>query len=257
MGLVPVPMIPDNQPPKYGHNQPPGMIETAQTLWRELGTWLGINPRIDDATVAGEGKLLRDRVKNALADLDAERQTHVRPLNEQVKSINTEYRTPREDLEKIEAILRDRLRGYAEAEQKKRDAAAEQARIEAAEAERKAREAEALEESAKTDAASGVVTDVAGATREADQAFAAYAKAERQAARLERDAEKVGIVGGFKPKLGFKEHEVLVLDNWHTAVAEMGLTEDISEAILREAKQYRRITGQLPAGISTRMERTF
>lgn len=237
-----------------GHNQPPGSIEFGKETMTALGDWLKENPVVQTEEEARAGKLLVDRAAASIKDMEAERGSKVKPLNEEVKTINDSYRVVRDPLEKILQELKLRLDAYVRAEEAKRIAAAQEAQRKLEEAERRAREAEAAEQAAKEDAASGVVTDVAMASIIADGSFSDYQKAAREAARAEKDTH-VKIGGGFGRRLSLRTQEVLSVTNWTAAIAEMGCTEAIAEAILTSARAYRKATGDLPAGIVATQER--
>lgn len=229
-------------------NNPPSALEFCAETTADLGKWLEDHPVIQTEEDARAGKLLVDRATATIADAEAERDKLVRPLNEQVKEINGRFKGPRETLKAICATLSGRLLDYIQVEKAKREAEAEAKRRAAEEAERRAREAEEREQEAKEESKSGAVVDILQRSVEADQAFAALQKAEREAARAEKDTHvKVG--GGFRRALGVRTKEVLILQNWKAAIGDMGLSESLIEAILKEARAYRKAAGHLPAGI--------
>jgi len=197
---------------------------------------------------AKDGKAWLDRASNMIADLEAERQYTVGPYNAAVKEINNKYRAPRFALDSLKEILKTRLETFIREERARREAEAEAARQLALEAGKLAREAEEKEREAIAEAASGVVVDIAASTAAADQAFQSFQKAERIAARADKDADFL-LSGGTKRRMGLKTKEILVLHNWHKAIDEMGLSEVLIEAILKEARAFRKQHGRLPNGI--------
>lgn len=235
-----------------GGNQPQ-MTETAREVAEQVNDWLREHPVISDEGMAREAKPLEDRLRLALADLDAERRGKVDPLNAEVTKINDSYRQPRGILEKIREELKSRLTRFALELRRKREAEAEAARKAAEEAERKAREAEAAEAEAVLEAEMGVETDILTASDEADAAFAEYAKANRIAQRAERDTN-VKIGGGFGRALSIRSKEILTVTNWQSAIMLMGATEDIKEAICKSARAWRKLNGRLPAGVEAQIE---
>ena len=238
-----------------GGNNPPDMIALAQGTMTAVGRFLADHPVIQDEIEAKEAKLLKDRADDAVKDMEAERDGLVRPLKEKVAAINGLYRPARDPLEKIIKELRSRLTKYTLAEEAKREAVAEAARAAAAAAERLAREAEEREREAAAEAASGVLdVDIAAATVTADQAFADFQAADRTLARAERDT-KVRITGGYRNAVSLKTHEVLSVSDWQAAIAEIGLTDAIRDAVLTGARAYRKTFGELPDGISATQER--
>jgi hypothetical protein len=51
--------------------------------------------------------------------------------------------------------------------------------------------------------------------------------------------------------------ETLVLDDAAAAIAAIGVTDKIKDAILSSARDYRKLHGSLPAGVSAVTERQF
>jgi hypothetical protein len=237
-----------------GNNNPPDQTVTAADTMRDISAFLSENPLIDEAH-AREAKLFIDRGKLAIADLEAERDMKVRPLNEKVKEINSLYKIPRANLETVLSELQARLSSFLKAEEQKRiDAAREAARI-ADDAKQRAREAERIEQDALGSANSGELgVDIASVVVEADDAFRAYQKADRQAAIAERET-KVKISGGFGRALSLKTKETLLVTDAIDAIHAIGVTESITEAILTSARAYRKLHGKLPAGVISETER--
>lgn len=241
---------------RSGHNQPPSQIEFTEETTKTLGEWIKEHPVIENEEDARAGKLLVDRAKNCVKDLEDERDGQVRPLNTQVKEINARYQAPRKSLEQTTAILLSRLDTYAKNLEQERIRAAEEARRIAEEAARKAHEAENAERLAREEASHGVTTDVAATSLAADAAFSEYKKAAAQA-RLAEKETKVRITGGFNRALGIRDRETLILVDAIKAINDMGVTERITEAILTDAREYRHITGDLPEGVSVKKERSL
>lgn len=237
-----------------GHNQPPSQIKFSEETSTVLSLFLQDHPVIQTEEEARAGKLLVDRARLCLADLEAERTAAVAPLNEKVKAINDEYRSPRGILDKILTQLKDRLDAWLKIEEEKRFQAAEEARRKAEEAERLAREAEAREQEAAQDAKVGVETDIGTATREADAAYAAFRKAERELARAEKDTN-ARIPGGFGRALSLKFKETLVVTDPTKAVSVTGWSQRLLEALKTEAREYRKLHGHLPDGVTATGER--
>lgn len=238
-----------------GDNSAPDMTETAAQTMRDLSAFMAEMPVIETHEQALAAKPYVDRGALCLKDLEAERDTHVRPLNEQVKKINLYYRGPREMLERVLNELQKRVNTFLKAETERREAAAEEARKKAEEAERVARDAEAAEQQGLADAALGELgVDIAQATQDADQAFADYEKASRVAAIAEKDSH-VRLGGGFSRAIGLRTKEILIVSDAMKALAAIGVTDKISEAILAGARAYKKLHGRYPAGITVREER--
>ena len=244
-----------NERAVMGGNSPPSNIDFSRETVAALDEFLKNHPVIESPEDAKEGKLLADRAANSLKDMEAERDGLVRPLNEQVAEINATFRQPKQTLEKVANILKGRLTVFIQTEKRRRETEAEAKRKAAEEAERIAREAEEREREAKEDAAAGVIeAPVVEAAVSADLAFSEFKRAEREANRAERDAEKTKIAGGFNKALALRTKEILTVSDWQAAIEEMGCTDRIKEAILTDARSYRKEFNELPAGIAISTE---
>lgn len=240
-----------------GSNNPPGCIDTARGVYATLANFLRDTPVIQSHDEAKKGANLIEQARATLGEMEDERKAFVKPLNDEVKVINDQYRTPRESVEAIAAELKHRLTVFANAEEAKRIAEAEAKRIAAEEAERLAREAEAREREAKEDVDVGVVgIPVAAAIIEADRAFDTFKRADREAARAEKQVP-VRLNGGFGRAVSMRSKETLVLNDAFAAITATGLTEAITDAIITSARTYRKLKGNLPAGVSAVTERGF
>src|SRR5579871_5231880 len=218
-----------------GHNQPPGAIELAKPTIEELSRFLADHPVVSNEAEAREAKAILDRAVLALKGVEDERKAKVAPLNAELTAINGDYHRWHNANGKpgtwdtLLKELRIRLTRFAQAEEARRRAAA--------------------------DAAQGVCdVDIAAAAQEADEAFAQFQRAGRAAARAERDA-KVRIGGGFGKAATLRTAETLVIADVHAAIEDIGLTQDIADAVLKGARAYRRENGELPAGISATYEK--
>lgn len=234
-----------------GHNQPPDMTVTAVETGKDISAWMAENPVIQTEESAREAKLFLDRGKLCIQDLEDERSAKVQPLNTRVAEINGYYRSPRETLNRILGELRGRLTIFAKQEEAKRIAAAEEARRKAEAAEAAAREAERLEQERLANAAAGELgVDVAATIEAADQAFAEYEKTSRQAAIAEKESH-VKIAGGLSRAVSLRKKETLFVTDPQKAIAALGLTTEINEALLKSARTYRKLYNNLPPGISS------
>lgn len=232
-------------------NNPPSQIEFCAETVKDIGAWMAENPVIETEDKAKEAKTYVDRSRLALKDLEDERTGKVGPLNDQVRAINGTYRRPREELDIALNLLLERINVYIQAEEERRRIVAEEARraVEAAEA--AAREAERIEREALDDANSGALdSDSVGATIEADRKFKEYEKATRVAARAEKD-QSVKIGGGFTRRLSQRTKEELILIDIMAAIKDIGIDENLIEAILTAARVFRRTTGRLPNGVES------
>jgi hypothetical protein len=232
-----------------GDNSPPGMTVTAAETARGLSDWMKDHPAISTEDDAREAKVFVDRGRLCIKDMEDERDSQVRPLNEKVKTINEFYRGPRRLLQMVLDQLEDRLGSFLRAEEDRRIRAATEAARVAAEAERLARLAEAAEQEKLANAAAGELDiDVEAVVAEADEKFAEFQKASRQAAIAERET-KVKIGGGFSRAIGLRNETELVVVDHVLALEALGPTEYIMEAILKSARVYKKLNGKLPTGV--------
>lgn len=244
----------DNHRAVPGGNNPPSIIDSAWSTYRDVSEWLANNPVIQDEDSAKGAKLFWDRSKAALGDLESERDSQVRPLNTQVKEINGKFKEVSEPLGKLRDTLQSRMSAWALAEERRKAAIAEAARKAAEEAERAAREAERAEQEAIANAAEGEFTDVGDAIGEANAAFGEYQQAATAAARAERDV-KGRIAGGFGRAFSVRTTRVLtVADPVKVVVAIMEKTgrvpERVTDALLTAVRDFEKTFGTLPAGVS-------
>jgi hypothetical protein len=241
--------------PEIGHNNPPSQIEATNETAKTLSDWLAEHPVIETDEAVREAKLLIDRGKLAAQDLEAERDILVRPLNERVKEINAEYKPASRIIETVVITLQTRATAFLRAEEAKRIHAAQDAARRAEEAERAARAASsAAQDAIASDSTGELGTNIAAAVTAANRAIADFNRAEREAARAERDT-KVKIGGGFKNALSLRQKETLIVQDHQAAIKALGLTDKISAAILSDARAFRTEYGELPPGIISKKER--
>lgn len=247
-----------------GGNNPPSPIQLASEAATELWRWLEPRPVITSDDEARDGKAYVDRLRALFKSMETERDSLVRPLNEQVAAINARYKAVHNEdnkrpgsADKALAAGLARLTDYAARLEAQRIREAEAARQAVLAAEAAAREAEARERAAREEAEQGVCdVPLAETTEQADAAFAAFQRAEHAAQRAERDT-KVRLVGGFSGRaLTLRGTEVLSVTDWRTAIEEMGgPSEGVQAAILTQARAYRNLMGELPAGIAQTYDR--
>lgn len=237
-----------------GHNQPPSAIDLAHVTSQSLRDWLMGHPTINTEDHARDGKVLLDRAKNALGDMNTEREGLVRPLNTQVKTINDRYRAPRETLQTITDTLEGRLTAYTRAERERREQAALAAAQEAEAAAQRVKDAIAAAKEQADNAAHGELTDATESALAVKGAISDAARKARTAARADREASNVKIVGGFKRAFTARPKETLLIVDPQAALAHIGLVNGIRDAMLTAARAYRSHFGELPEGIESRME---
>lgn len=241
--------------PNRDHNNPPEVIDLASDVVQNISAFMAEMPVVGSEDAARGMKLQIDRVKLCVKDLEAERDGKVRPLNEQVDAINSRYRKPRTMLGNLLSEMLKRVHDFVKKEEHIRAMVALEAERKAREAERAAIEAERIERERLDDAAKGEIgINVAEVTADADEAFEAYERAERQAIIARKDIHlKIG--GGLSRAIGVKEREILSVKEPFLAMMMMGVTPDIEEAILKSARAWRKVHGKLPDGIDVTMER--
>lgn len=245
-----------NEIARLGNNNPPTVTEFAASTMQALSDWMKDHPVIQTEDEAREAKLLIDRAKVSLDEMETQRDAQVRPLNDQVSAINAQYKALHNTdakkpgtFDKIFGELKSCLGAYLRAEEERRQREAEEARRRQEEAERAAREAEAREKEAIENAAAGELgVDMAEATQQADDAFGEYERQSRFAARAEKDA-KVKIGGGFGNAVSLRTKETLIIEDAKALLKAVGLTPKIEEAMISAARDYRKLKGELPKGV--------
>lgn len=237
-----------------GNNEPPTTKDHGWATYREVSGFLAESPVIQDEDTARTAKLFWDRAKLALDEMEADRDGQVRPLNTQVKAINSGFKEVSEPLGKLKDELQKRMSAWALAEEQRKAAEAEALRAAAAEAERLAREAEAKEQEAIGNAEQGEFTDAGDAIAEADEAFRDYKVASLAAARAERDV-KGRIAGGLGRAFTVRTTRTLTIaDPVKVVVALVERTgrvsERINDALLTAVRDFEKTFGVLPAGVN-------
>lgn len=253
---------PINSRAVVGGNNPPGPLEAAEITIRALSDFMKDHPVIQSEEDARAAKPFIDRAKIAMDEIEADRDSKVRPLNQQVAEINAEYKAvhntdPKKPgtLNKIYNELKERVAKFLRDEEQRRLREAAAARAAAEEAERQAREKEAAERKALENASVGEIDiDVAEVTKEADESFATFQRASRFADRAEKDTH-VKLGGGFAQAVSLRTAETLNLDDALKALVVIGVTDKIRDAILSAARDYRKLHGKLPDGVSSTKER--
>ena len=242
-------------PAALGHNNPPDNLALAPDTIADLAAILKETPAVTDADSAKAIKLAIDRGRKVGQDLEDERKAKVKPLNDTVKDINGQYKAVTDPLAKIVDQLKNNLGAYVAAEERRREAEAAAARKAAEEAARLAQEAAERERKAREDASVGDCDADVGATIvQTDEAIRLAELKAREAARADRDTH-VKIGGGYGHAASLRTVETLHVVNAAAALASIGCTERIAEALITEARAFRKEWGTLPAGIEARTER--
>ena len=252
-------VIGSNHPPVPVNAEPRPQtvaINGARANYVFVAKFLSDTPVIETTEHATKAANFIEQARKTVQDMEAERRGQVDPLNAQVKTINDDYRLPRESIEGLLAELKRRLKTFDDAEEAKRAAEFERLKLAAEEAERVAREAEAREQEAMLEADCGVITDVGAAIVEADKTFDSFLKSARIVARAKKQLN-VRHNGGFGRAVSMRNSETLLLHNAVEAIEAMGVTEAIKEAILTSARAYHKLNGRLPAGVKAETERKY
>jgi hypothetical protein len=238
-----------------GDNNPPGPIDFARDTFRAVSQFLAAMPVIASEEDAREAKWHLDRAKNSLKDLEATQKKETAPLYNTWKEAVAKYKTPIDQLEKIMDELSSRLSAFMRAEENRRRAEAELIRAAAEAADRQAREAIQREQEARENASVGELgVDLATAIEATDEAVSDAKTLSRRADIAERDTH-VRIGGGYGRVTTLREKKTLVLDDAVKALLSIGVTDKIKDAILSSARDYRKLKGEIPAGVSETSER--
>jgi hypothetical protein len=245
------------------HNNPPSQIEQAAEAFRELAGFLKEAPVITNRDEAKTGSGWLERTRVALKDAREERDGKTRPFLDRLQAIREAYDIVREKsktnpggkLESAYNVLRARLTTYANKVEAERIAEVERLRLEAEAKEIAARAAEAAEQEAIANSEVGEETDIGAAIEQADQAFDQFKRADRQVQVAERSVPvRFGSVMGNK-SVSMRTYEVLTVTDAQAAFTAIGMTPEIEAALIAAAKKYREAFEELPAGITSTLDR--
>jgi hypothetical protein len=236
------------------HNNPPDMAVTAEEVANDLNAFLGEHPVIENEDDARAAKLLMDRGRLCIADLEDERAKKVKPHRETIDGINGHYKRPKTILESVLSGLRDRVTAYIRKEEAKRiEAAREAARI-AEDAQRKLDAARLLEQEALGASDSGELgVDLKAAVVATDSANRDAAKAAREATRASKQTH-IKLGGGIGKAAALREKETYTVVDAVAALHDMGTDDDIDAAIIKKARSYYRLHKKVPEGVTRTTE---
>ena len=268
--------LPDNPRAVLGGNNPPpeaptdaeqaqpaDLAEPAELVnatFADLTKFLAEMPVVENEDQAQKIRVQIDAAKAVLNGLEEGRDALVRPLNTRVKAINETAREARTPLEKLLTEALTRLAAFLKAEEDRRVAEAEKAKREAEAKIAAAQEAADREDEARENAAEGEFTDVGLAILDTDAKMAEAAAATRAAQLAERDT-RVRVGGGMGKALGLRSKESLTIVDAPKALkaiikaADGAIPEKIADAIITAARDYRKLKGKLPDGITASTER--
>ncbi len=251
-------LVEENHRAVIGGNNPPTPIESARVAFLALSDFLKAHPAIMNHEEAKDAKAMLDMAKATEGDLDAARKAEGDPLYSAWKAVNEKYKPAINALSRIAGDLKARLTDFIRAEEARRAREAAEARRIAEEAAAAANAALAAEREARENAALGEINAPLGEAIEAtDDAIAAAKRTDREAAVAERDADHVRIGGGFGRVASLRQKETLVVTDAAKAIKSIGLTDKIRDAILSSARDYRKLKGELPKGVTAEYERTL
>lgn len=242
--------LPDELPGRL-HNNPPASasIEMAETAAKALADFLSAHPVIDASNEAAL-KIVYDRANLAKRDLDDADDTETKPLYRKWQDALAKYKPCRAKLDSLLSDAGGRIQSYLRAKKAEADRVAEAARLEAARLVAEADAAIAAHDEAVEDSKVGVIVDMNATLDEANRKVEEAQRALRSEARAERDTA-VKLKGGFDRGIGLKApKKVLRLENFNDAISEIGLTSDITEAVFKAARAYKKLHGRLPKGIA-------
>lgn len=220
-------------------------LEIARDAERELLDFLRKNPTIKDDFGAKEAKLAYDMAKKAFNELENARDKKTQPLHKAWHDAVAEFKPTIESFKSNIAAIDKIMQSYLREKKRAAEALAAEAERVRLEKERLAREAiAALREKENAEPA---LQDAA--SEQATKAWSEYESAERECDSAKK-ATEVKIEGGFKNNMGLRAvKKIQVLDDAIVAIKEMGVTDDIKEAVLKSARFYKRMSGRLPAGV--------
>ncbi|WP_332116025.1 hypothetical protein [Azorhizobium caulinodans] len=238
-----------------GHNNPPEPTpyelskKEIEDLSEEAKNWLDGGPIESQQVADAVGQLmgmLRDAVKTA----DERRKEENRPFDEGKAEVQARYNvligdTKTQKGTAVRAIeeCKKVLQPWLDEQEKARLAEAKRLRDEA---EQKAREAQEA-----VRAASGADF----ATRENAEAILRDAqRADKQAAKVENSRAQVT---GTSRAISQRTVEVFHVTDAVAAVRDIGMNEEIQEAIIRASKAYRAAWGSLPAGVTSEYKKVL
>jgi len=225
-----------------------------------METFMNDTPVIENGVQAAAAKTQIETARGALAEMEKERDGKVRPLNDQVDEINGRYSAVSKPFKRVVEEVKARLTAYAKKEEKRREAIAAEAKRIADEKLAAAVEAERLEQEAIANAAAGELdVDVAAKIERTDETIREAKVAIRQANVAERDT--TFRAGGGTPgsrSMGMRTNTTLTLvDPIRAIVAMGGVSEKTREAILTDARTYKKLKGEYPSGVTAEESRGF
>lgn len=258
--------IAENPRAIVGGNNPPGPIDIGKLLAVELAAFLDGHPAIQKHEDASQAAALIERARKAAAEIEEERETKVRPLNERVKAINAKYKAVHNEdtkkpgsLDKIVTLIKSRQGAFLQAEEARKAKEAEAARQEALAAQLALDEAAEREREALDNSAAGEFnTGLGEAIADKADAEAAAARAARQATIAERDVP-ARIATAFGRTQVLRTHEVPAVASPVSALMAMWsddkARDTITPALISAARQWKAARGAWPNGITITIER--
>src|SRR5712671_899428 len=142
---------------EIGHNNPPEVLKLAPDVIADISGKMADVPVVETEEDARLIKMEIDRAKACIKDLEAERDSKVRPLNDKVGLINQTYRRPRNLLGDLLDEMLGRVQVFVKAETLRRERIAAGVAAKAAALALEARMKELEEQERLDDAAKGEV----------------------------------------------------------------------------------------------------
>lgn len=241
-----------------GHNMPPTPIDHARDVYTRLSRFIRETPVIEDEETARKANDHLTIARDCIKEIERADKEETAPLYQAWKDVKEKYKKPLESLGRLVDQIRAPLADFMRAEELRRVREAEEARRAAEEAEARARAAEEAEREAIENANMGEIgVDIGAAIQDAEAAFSDFKEQSRAATIAEREAP-VRFKSRFAQKAtSLRTVETLVLEDAAKAIAAMGVTDKIRDAIISEARAYRKANGQLPEGVISVKDRTI
>lgn len=240
-----------------GGNMPPTPIEIARSSYKDISKFLADMPVVETDEQARKVKLELDRARSVLGDMEGAKEATCQPLYAAWKAAVATYTPVISHFATLVIELKARLSRFMRAQEVMKEAEALCKHQKADEALDVARKAALAATDAFENAAVGEFgVDLATVLETADSTRALAIKADHQAKIAEHDSH-IRIGGGFLRVATLRTKETLSVTDANAAIATIGLTEKISDAILTGARAYRKLHGALPPGIEKIEERAL
>lgn len=238
-----------------GGNAPPTPIDDARDVYRSVAHFLADMPTIQDASAASRANEHLAAAKGMLIVLGITRDAECDPLYSEWKTAREKWAPSIKSISDVKDEISLRLGAFMRIEEAKRKVEAAEAKRIAEAAEQAARDAEQAEAEARENASVGEFVDVVAASETADAAFDEFQSAARNAKQAEKHSTVV-----LKSRFGAKATKLrtiktLVITDFDALILAVGVTADVTAALLSAARAYRKAIGTWPPGVTEETER--